>query len=177
MTQATSKERFQPLKLLDYFLAADLSFATESRPSRRAGKAAAAAPPAKHDSGPDAKKEIVGPDGGLSGTESIPTTAAGSGRPCPEDGWTTVRRVDVNERTLRSVKQNLDLKRDTQPDIFQVKAAVPALFIGMEAGGRRRPVLTDKNPHVEAGLKRNLCLVYYHEIVKQISELPSNGLM
>jgi len=29
-----------------------------------------------------------------------------------------------------------------------VKAAVPALFIGMEAS-RRRPVITDKNPHVE----------------------------
>jgi hypothetical protein len=176
VTQAATKERYQPPKLLDYFLAADLSFATESRPSRRAGKAAVA-PPAKHDSGPDAKKEIVGPDGGPSGTESMPAAAAGSGRPCPEDGWTTVRRVDVNERTLRSVKQNLDLKRDTQPDIFQVKAAVPALFIGMEAGGRRRPVLTDKNPHVEVGLKQNLCLVFYHEIVKQISEPPSNGVI
>jgi len=113
---SASKERQPTPKLLDYFLAADLSFATESRPSRRAGKAASTT--AKHENRTEGKNEAIGPDGGSSAA-AAETVPVGGGRPCPEDGWTTVRQVEVNERSLRSVKQNLDLKRDAQPDIFQ----------------------------------------------------------
>ena len=107
-----SKERPKSLKLLDYFLSSDLSFATESRASRRAGKATVTATAAAKYG--DGSKEDKG-EATIASSSSLP-----AGRPSPEDGWTTVRRVEVNERSLRSVKQNLDLKRDAHPDIFQV---------------------------------------------------------
>jgi hypothetical protein len=160
-TQET-KERHKLPQLLEYLLSPDLSFSSEYRPSRRAGKAAK--PPA-------GEKDQHG--GSASGTALASEPVVGSVRAGPEDGWTTIRRIEVNERTLRAVKQNLDLKREAQPDIFQVKAAVPALFIGMDAG-RRRPVLTDKNPHVE-GLQDIHRCVYLPSAAEKSHQLSSSA--
>ena len=146
----------------------DISFSTESRPSKRVAKTTIATASRTTDGGPLGSK---GDPLEAEVASVLPT--AHEGRPSPEDGWTTVRRIEVNERTLRSVKQNLDLKRDAQPDIFQVKAAVPALFIGMEASGRR-PVLTDKNPHVEGLLDAHRC-VYLPSAGEKAYQLTSTA--
>jgi hypothetical protein len=160
-TKAKESHARQLPKLLDYFLSPDLTFVTESRPGKRPIKSTAS--------------RIDGPKDAINVEEHEAPPMIREGRPPPEDAWTSLRRIEVNERMLRSVKQNLDLKKDAQPDIFQVKAAVPALFIGMEAGGKR-PVITDKNPHVE-GLQDIHRCVYLPSAAEKAYQLSATWAM
>ena len=54
----------------------------------------------------------------------------------------------MDTKSSRALKENLNVEKGKSMELHEVKMVNPNVFIGMDVV-KRRPVLTDKNPHVE----------------------------
>ena len=82
------------------------------------------------------------PDG--SDADNVPGTKRVTG----EESWTKIKACQLDSKSSRALKENLNVEKGKTMELHEVKMVNPNVFIGMDVV-KRRPVLTDKNPHVE----------------------------
>lgn len=114
----------------------------------------------------------------------------GTKRLTGEDSWTKIKPVQLDPKLLRAIKENQgtnDSKENKKAqELHEVKQLNPAVFIGMDvlkvclhlchqfppSFPQRRPVITDKNPHVE-GLQDSHKCIYMPSTMDKNQYLPS----
>ena len=60
-------------------------------------------------------------------------------KPHPDEGWTKTSRIDVDQKTLRSMKDNYDVEKQC-PELYSVKTTA-TFFIGMDLAKVRQSLL------------------------------------
>ena len=157
----------QPIrKLIDYFCCTSPHFQTELRPNKRV--------------------QANNKDLDTVNENNVPGTKRLTG----EDSWTKIKPVQLDPKLLRAIKENQgtnDSKENKKAqELHEVKQLNPAVFIGMDvlkvclhlchqfppSFPQRRPVITDKNPHVE-GLQDSHKCIYMPSTMDKNQYLPS----
>ena len=59
-------------------------------------------------------------------------SAPGTKRVTGEESWTKVKPCNLDNRSLRAIRENLDVKNEKPPELHEVKSVNPNVFIGMD---------------------------------------------